>query len=156
MLSYICGNDCVSIGKLIKLFNNVRSGQLTVIIRKWIFCFHFLNMLDPLRMWNILRKFLKNTAKGFSYISYNRGIYLNVLIDLSGIYIQLKDLCLFRKCFGITCDTIAEPGSQNDQKIALCYTQVRCLGSMHSQHTCIKRILTGKAPLPIRLSQTGA
>ena len=42
--------------------------------------------------------------------------------------------------FGISSHTVAEPGTHHDQKIALADSVVGCLGSMHSQHSGIKRI----------------
>ena len=117
-----------------------------MIISQRIFGFHLLDMLDPLRMLFFWDHFQKS-AENFSYISDHRRIYHNILIDFCRIDIDLQDLCLFCKGLGISCDTITETCAQNDQKVALCHTEVGSLSSMHTEHACIQRILSGKSSL---------
>ena len=112
-----------------------------MIISQRIFCFHLLNMLDPLRML-FFRDHFQKSAEYLSYISYHRRIYHNILIDFGRIHIDLKDFGLFCKGLCITGDTVTETCTQYDQKVTLCNAKIGSLGSMHTEHSCIQRILS--------------
>ena len=54
----------------------------------------------------------------------------------------MNDLGVSGKILGITDDTVRETDAYRHQEIASGHSQVRSFCSMHSQHTCVVRILS--------------
>ena len=102
-------------------------------------------MLYPFIM-ALLRDFHKEKLQHFPQISDHGGINCNILVDLRCIYINLQDLCLRCEGLCISCHTVAEACTKSDQKVTLTHCVVGSFGSMHSNRTCVKLILSGKSP----------
>ena len=141
VLSNLCGDDGITVRQLIKFLYNIRTCKLCVIIIQRIFCFQFLDMCDPLRMF-FLRNFLKKAFQHFFHISDHACIHFDIFVDLRSIHIDLKDFCIVCKSLGISCYTVTETCSKNNEKITFRNTKIGSLGSVHTYHTGIKRILT--------------
>ena len=141
MLSNICGDDGITVRQLIKFLYNIRTCKLCVIIIQRIFCFQFLDMCDPLRMF-FLRNFLKKAFQHFFHISDHACIHFDIFVDLRSIHIDLKDFCIVCKSFRISCYTVTETCSKNNEKITFRNTKIGSLGSVHTYHTCIERIFS--------------
>ena len=146
MLSNICGDDGITVCQLVKFLYNIWSCKLCVIIIQRIFFFQVLDMCNPLRML-FLRNILKKTLQNFFHISDHACIHCDILIDLSCIHIDLKDFCIVCKSLRISCYTVTETCSKNDQKVTFCYAKVRSFCSVHSYHTSVKRIFSWESSL---------
>ena len=72
---------------------------------------------------------------------------VDVFVDLSRVYIDLKDLCILRKPGGIAGNTVTEAGSCHDQEITLTHPKVGGLGSVHAEHTGVELISSVKRTL---------
>ena len=92
-------------------------------------------------LWEMLIYFLQDC---FNITDYPK-IDHDILIHLCRININLKNLRIFCKCCSISGYTVTESCSCYDQKIAFTYAKVRCLCSMHSEHSGISLICSRKS-----------
>ena len=72
---------------------------------------------------------------------------VDVFVDLSRVYIDLKDLCILRKPGGIAGNTVTEAGSCHDQEITLTHPKVGGLGSVHAEHPRVEIVRPVKGSL---------
>ncbi|CCZ90174.1 unknown [Clostridium sp. CAG:167] len=136
MLAYICSHNSIIVCQRINSLNNIRTCQTFMIIfhRHSFFSSHyFLNPVFVILLFQFFIQYFKNRFQ----ITNNRIIYLNIFIYLSRINVNMDNFCIISKFFGITCNSVRKSCSQHDQKITLCYTEVGCLCSVHSKHTCV-------------------
>ena len=143
MLSNFCDDDRITFCLFVNLFDHIRTGQTFRMIGKREFCFIFLDLFDPFGVF-LLWQFFINCRKHFFDISNHTFIDNDILVHLCHINIKLENFCITCKFIWITCDTVGESCTDYDQKIAFTDSKVRCLGTMHTKHSCIKFISSRK------------
>ena len=92
-LSYIRGNNRLTLGNTVNFFYYIRAGQLGVIILQRIFCFHFLNGIHPLPVILLLNHCIQ-FGKHLLQVSYQACIHMNVLVNLRLIDINMDYPCI--------------------------------------------------------------
>ena len=95
-------------------------------------------------LWEMLIYFLQDCFN----ITYYPKIDHDILIHLCRINVNLKNLRIFCKCCSISGYTVTESCSCYDQKITFTYSKVRCLCSMHSEHSGISLISSRESSFP--------
>ena len=143
MLANLSGDDRITFGHTVDLFYHIRSCQAIQIVFQREFQLQFFNMLYPLFV-VILTDHRIEALQYFLHIADHTGCGSDILVDLCRIYIDLQHLGILCKFCRITKYTITETGTYRNQKIAVSYTKVCIFGSMHTQHTCIQRMFSGK------------
>ena len=68
-------------------------------------------------------------------IADHRSVDEDVLIHLTGIDIDLHDLCTSRELLRVQCDTIRETGTDRQHEVCLVDRLVRGVGAMHTDET---------------------
>ena len=146
VLSHLGDDHGISLGHLVDGLHNKGTGERVLVIAQGVHILHAFNMGDPLVMVNGIQPGVQ-LAQDHLHIADDAGIHLNILIDLSRVDIQLKDLGIPCKLGRIACHPVAEPGAHHDQQVGLCYAEIRSLCSMHAHHACIQFITPVKRPL---------
>ena len=117
ILSDLRDNACVVLRQLLNLLHDERTGQAILIVMERKFRRKLLTVADPFLMVRLLDQRVE-PDQNLPHISDHTGIDFDVLVDLRRIDIELDDLRILCKQPRIADDTVREPGSDREQKIA--------------------------------------
>ena len=146
VLTYICRNDGFAARQLVKLLNDIGTGQFVFFIGKRELSLVIGYLFEPLGVLHLIKPIIEHLENRFK-ITDNRDICPDILVDLSRIYIDLQYLSLGGKGLGVSYYPVGEPRSKRDQKVALADTIVRCLGAVHADHARVELVLRVKSAL---------
>ena len=123
MLTHIRCYDRIAFCNLIQFFYNIRTGERILIIFERILFFKLSDMIRPLLIGPSLYLGVQH-SENFLYISDDACIRFNVLVDLGGIDIYMKDFCLGCKLTCVTDDPVGKSCTYRYEKIALAHAEV--------------------------------
>ena len=146
MLSDICDDDRVALCELVELFDDHRACQPVFAVEKRVLGLHLGDLIHPLVV-VLLLKLRVEVMQYFLEVSDDRLMHLDILVDLSGIDINVDDLGAGREFVGVSDHAVRETGAHRDQKVAFADSQIGSLGAVHADHACVVRIVSVKSAL---------
>ena len=105
MLSHIRGDNGVPARDLIDGLNDIRAGQTGIIVFQRIFFLQFPDGLHPLPMLLLFQPFVQILQHGLQ-IAYQTCVHPDVFVDFRRINVNMNDLGIFGKLFGISGDPV--------------------------------------------------
>ena len=78
-------------------------------------------------------------------------VHFDILVDLSGVHIDMQDLCAGGESPGISDDTVRETRAECDQKVTAAHSEIGGFGTVHTDHAGI----TGISPVKSAFTHKG-
>ena len=88
----------------------------------------------------LLRDFRVERRENSLYITGNGNVNVDILVEFSGVYVDVNDLSLLAENGGIAGNAVGEARADSYEKVAV-VERVSCLdGSVHSEHAYVAAV----------------
>ena len=123
-------------------YNIQRAHKFPVFHIQWMFFLPGLDLPQPF-LCILLGYIFRHFCDRLFCVGYNRDIHLDISGDRGCINIDMDDLSIWSKSMKLSGDTVIKSGSDRKEYIAVAYGHIGSIGSMHSQISYKKRMVSG-------------